>query len=338
MTQDTKKLIEDVADIEYLDDSSNKSEYYKKIMVELDVSGQVPKRDISKVGKYLVEKRLWEKYHKKNGVPQKEIKIKHSLWYKIAGENGYTNPYGGGSDQSTTPPAPYHGVNLNIINKLTDVKSAITIIQLNLKNMAYIDKNKKLVPINLEGKFPKQSKALLAQMDTITNIALDTVNSKTKVPQNMHSLFRECLRIQSGLLNVGVVFQQNRLDMLNTIKKWIDKKQAYKFFKNEEPNIHDSFKPKSRDMALFCGWSGHQCVCESWRTRNIINSAKCFDCGIVFTCTTTLTNCKRCHCLFYADRIKEIIANDNKCVVCQEQGDTTFIDFPTELKAIARRK
>ena len=87
---------------------------YRLVMDALFALGGIERTDICAKAKRMVEGRIWELRERARGVPRDQVRIPHSLWYRVAQEHGYTAGYGqtraerqeSGADPVTIAPQP----------------------------------------------------------------------------------------------------------------------------------------------------------------------------------------------------------------------------------------
>ena len=251
-------------------DQNTKREIWEKMGNELEIAG-FEKDKIS----VKIQSTIEEKLETKLGY---SVKINTAYYYRVMAKNtwqdqNYTannNTSENITTQSEISPlgesenSSIYRTNKKMIDHVRDLKYLCETVQHTLKNIR--DDNNNL--INLEDVFDKKElDDFFLQSKQIKKIVANTANSKTIIPPNTHGIFRDTLRIESGLLNVAKIFLRCQLHMIENIKKtFLTKKQAGKFTRGTEPNPLPIFIPKSREEAIFMDFFGLACInCSSWR-------------------------------------------------------------------------
>ena len=165
----------------------------------------------------------------------------------------------------------------------------------------------------------------------------DTADAKTKLPPNLHMLFRSILGMASGMNAIARTFHAAKTALLLEVKgaceDWITPKQAAKVRDWRETGMLPLVRPKTRDMAIFMGWYGLQCPeCASWATAvnpegGMKTEIKCSQCGHVWP-GYTVSHCLKCHIPFYQEDIAKMRARGKK-TTCYSCG--MFVYLPEEL-------
>ncbi len=297
-------------------------EYYKRCFSQAEIDG-VPKPEIARTVREQLNRIKTKKVRaKKPDASESECLINTSWFYEVASECGVTPE---SAKAESIPPAEsgdtsiYTGNNEFAVNKLRDFRKAILILEGGFKNLNVDGK-----PLDITTVFGKKELAEFFQdVDHVIKIATNSADAKTTVPTNVHQIFKETLRVESGILNVAKIFLRTQLHMVeNMQQQFITKKQSGKFIKGKEPNQLPLFKPKSREEAIFLGWYGLECKCGSWRVATDVGgTAKannerlvCMDCNTHFD-GYTVTHCSgqgSCGMLFYIEELRDIHAS-KKC-------------------------
>ena len=294
---------------------NTKREIWEKMGNELEIAGYEKDKISVKI-----QSTIEEKLETKLGYA---VKINTAYYYRVMAKNtwqdqNHTSNNASGNQSETTPlgeskNSSIYSANEKAIGHVRDLKHLCDTVLHTLKNIR--DDNNNL--INLEDVFDKKELAeYFTQSKQIAKIVANTANSKTIVPPNTHGIFRDTLRIESGLLNVAKIFLRCQLHMIENIKKtFLTKKQAGKFTRGTEPNPLPIFIPKSREEAIFMDFFGLTCTsCGSWRVQqasdaNKINNLKCVDCSTAFP-GYTVSHCAgagSCGMLFYLEELHEIV-------------------------------
>jgi len=69
-------------------------EKYLMAMRAMEAIGTVPKRDIARRTKQMIEDRIYELRERARGVPRHQVRIPHARLYEVGKEHGYTGDYG----------------------------------------------------------------------------------------------------------------------------------------------------------------------------------------------------------------------------------------------------
>ena len=311
-------------------DQNTKREIWEKMGNELEIAG-FEKDKIS----VKIQSTIEGKLETKLGY---SVKINTAYYYRVMAKNtwqdqNYTS--NNTSENITTTQSEIsplgelenssiYTTNTKIIDHVKAMKVLCDTVIYSLKNIK--DDNNKL--LNIEDVFtPVELTEYFTQANQIKKIVANTANSKTIVPQNAHGIFKDTLRVESGLLNVAKIFLRCQLHMIENIKKtFLTKKQAGKFAKGTEPNPLPIFIPKSREEAIFMDFFGLACVnCSSWRVlqasdANKNNNLKCVDCNTAFP-GYTVSHCAglgSCGMLFYLEELHEIVKTGH-CPGCSKK-------------------
>ena len=265
-----------------------------------------------------------------------DVRITNGYYYHIMRENGWSDPrFDSTGGQKGTPKVPSNtSVNKECVEAVRGIKEICNLLADGFEHL----KDRKGEPLELSS-ITTDEKLLLfmKELTKTAKIAANAANAKTQVPTNTHHLFKMCLQVEAGMINVARVFLQAKLAMLDKVHIFITAKQAQKFVKGSEPSQLELFAPKNRDEALFLYWYGLPCPeCKSWRVQEqgaIRQNLQCVDCGAAFE-GHTLTHCSglgSCGKIFYAKELKHIIRN-KKCPDCGKQ----IREVPSHLKEMVR--
>ena len=114
--------------------------------------------------------------------------------------------------------------------------------------------------------------------------------------------------------------------------KFFTLKQATKFQKGSKQSQLIILKPNSRETALYGGYSGVQCTCNSWRvrTRQDDNKLECYDCDKVMP-QGHISKCEHCQIPLYKERLTWMVKHHNECQNCETKND-----LPEELIVYAK--
>ena len=310
------------------DDAETRKSTWLKMATELEIGG-TPKEKISQTITNAVTEKMREKVKQSGGDPS-SVRFNNTWYFMIMTQNGYTDSTKAHNKVDTDKYQKVNsGINSEFINAIRDIRQTCYILEEGFRKL----KDGKGNQIVIADTLPKKTvDEFLSDMKAIAKIARDAANNKPKIPTNTHHIWKMCLRLESGLLNVSKLYFQTKLKMINDgLIKFIDEKQAYKFSKGEEPNMLEVLKPKSRDLAIFLGYYGLACPdCGSWRTKESVDAdrnsdAKCLECETKFA-GRTITSCPSCHILLYAEVLRNVIANKNKCTGCNDE-----LNLPPEL-------
>lgn len=290
------------AEEEQKDSSTLKRDLWIKMGNELEIAGY-PKNQISKK----IQDTIEEELEKKLGHP---ARINTAYYYRTMASHSWqdedfarhkSDPPG---DQENTS---YIGVNFKYINVLQDCAKSIRILTNSLKNMQSLDEIHKKNELN----------AFFHDLKTMAKLAEKSADAKTVVHPNAHHIFKECMRMENGLLNVTELYFRTNMRVISNIRNAISKKQASKYMHGREPNQLPIFRPKYRDEAIFMGWYGLQCPeCKSWRVEHT-HRPRCFDCHVEFE-GKTVTQCLKCGMMLYQEDIDQI-KKTGRCTGCESE-------------------
>ena len=181
---------------------------------------------------------------------------------------------------------------------------------------------------------------LCREIRTHAAIMHDFADGKTKLPPNLHMLFRSIIATVSGMNAIARTFHAAKMAMLDKVKDgledWITPKQAAKVRDWKETGMLPLVRPKSRDMAIFMGWHGLQCPeCESWATAvdpsgETPTQIRCSQCGHRWP-GYTISHCLKCHVPFYQEDIAKMRERGKK-TTCYSCG--MFVYLPEELMTV----
>ena len=124
------------------------------------------------------------------------------------------------------------------------------------------DAQKPIFGTDLKGK-----KEFILQSSSIIDNCTAALNEKTKVPANTELVLLTMLASEAGVNLAAKAFLKYRLTFFETINKFLTRKQALKFLKNDVP-VLPIFQPHDQYEALYMDYVGNQCSkCKSWCLR-----------------------------------------------------------------------
>ena len=322
LSAEAKESIDKCADLEN-QNAATKQEQYARVMDELEIAG-VPDTQIAKLGKSLIENRLWIKYYKKHNIPLQEVKINARHWYRIASKKGFTDPaFARNKKQSDDSKSPKNTSNSKITELVHEVKESCNIILAKLNSPLAAGFEKSLSE--------KQLKEFVSQRKLMQKTMLEVYNEKQKVAENTEQIFCSLLSTELSIELTVLAYMKYRLKKIKDDVNFLSHKQAHKYQAGGKVSGLYILQPHNRDTAIFMGCTGAKCVqCKSWKVRPSEydkHLSVCQDCDYSFE-SHTIAKCPHCYILLYSETIKEIIENKSKCI---NPSCNKTLQFPTKM-------
>lgn len=319
-SKDYQNLLDNVIENELLFEPKTNAELWVKMGEELEIE-KIPKYQISTIIRKDIEDKLFEK---QKDVPREECKYHSGYFFEIMNNHEWINPsmirrgkFGPPQDQKIVP------------HNNSEMK-AICYDVINLCRIL-IDKSKDGTPF--EDTFgEKQMSEFYKQSHTMINNCKDAIDSKTKVPRDTEIFLLSYLSTVIGNVNkCAELFMRNNLSLLEQQGKFLTTKQASKFQKGMKQSQQFILKPVDRDTAIYEGYTGIQCTCNSWRVRPTqnMNGLECYDCSNIIK-GVYIAKCESCHTPLYKKRLLHIVTT-GKCKNCNE-----LVDLPDTLIEYAK--
>lgn len=306
------KLAEDAA-IEELQSEKDNDLLKKSWLVLANQlhSENIPKHEISKLGKKIIIEKKKE-YLRKINAPLVQInEVTLSGWWgEVMAEYGFTNQKHNTS--IATAPSPENSslkvTNQETIDILLKMKD---IINLGIDKFQHMEQLETIYGEKETQEFYNQTNAFLDNCK-------DALDDKTKIPTVMQFTFIKLLvNAEAGLNNAVKLFYKTRLHLLfDQGNKLISTKQASKFLNGDKACNLPLLKHYDRETAVFGKCFGAQCKCGSYmvRSKSGDNHVECFDCENQFV-ADTISKCPNCHDLLLDPQIRHIIET-HKCINC----------------------
>lgn len=324
-SKDYQNLLDNIIENEISIQITNQKALWIAMGNELEIEG-VDTSQISTIVRKDIEDKLWETQFK-DQIPREEYRYNSSHYFRVMKSAGWTNPYMARNtnddnldplgDQKIVPHnnKPMRTISYDIINLCKIV----------------IDKSKDCTPFD-EIFGEKQMSEFYLQMHTMINNCKDAIDSKTKVPRDTEVFLLGYLSTVVGNVNkCAELFMKNNLTHLKEQGTHLTSKQATKFQKGMKQSQQFILKPIDRDTAIYEGYTGIQCTCNSWRTRPTENrnGIECYDCDVITT-GVYIAKCTSCYTPLYKKRLLHIVKT-GKCKNCDEP-----VDLPPSLVEYAK--
>lgn len=310
-------LLHNVIENELTSITRSNEELWVKMGNQLEIEG-IEKTQISTIMRRDIEDELYEKQFK-DYMPREDYKWHNNSFWIVTKKNNWTNP--NMARHILDPTQDQRNSSINTPNKdmILLCYDVINICRI------MIEKSKECKSfVDIFGK--KDMNEFYRQRRTLINNCKNAIDNKTKVPKNTESFLLESLATVLGNTNkCSQVFMEYNFKLLQEQNKFLTLKQASKFQKGNKQSQLSILKPISRDTAIFLGYTGIQCSCESWRVNDFV----CYDCDKKIT-IQHISKCMSCHIPLYKERLLHIVKT-NKCENCDE-----LVDLPEELIEYAK--
>jgi len=288
-------------------------EVWLSLANQLEIEG-IPKEKISSIGKNLIITQKKEKL-KKLGFPEDELKsVTISGWWREVMQGiGCTDSKYSSTEVTVTSPdnSSIYTKNENMLILCDNIIDVLHTIK---------DKAKDFPP--LEEKFnKKQLKEFYYQQGVMIDNIKNSIDNKTKIPENTETFLLECLATVTGNTNkCGEIFQQIIVMRMKEQGKFLTQKQATKFQTGGKQSQLFLLSPTDRDFAIYEGYTGTRCSkCQSFRVRpksDHTNKWECYDCGEILP-KQHIPKCSTCQLPLYQERLKQVAAS-GKCPECKD--------------------
>ena len=320
-SKDYQNLLNNIIENELSTDLPNNEVLWVAMGTELEIEG-IPKPQISTIMRRDIEDMLYEKQFKEF-MPREDYKWHNGTYWVVTKKNGWTNPDMARNVDPSRIKEIVPRTNPKMITTCYDLINICRIL---------IDKSKEGTPF--EDTFgEKQCNEFYLQMGTIINNCKNAIDNKTKVPENRELFLLECLATLSGSTNkCAEIFAEQNLIKLKEQGKFLTLKQATKFQKGGKQSQLYILKPIDRDTAIYSGYTGIHCTCNSWRVRETPeqDGLECYDCDKKIS-EQYISKCTHCHIPLYKERLLYMVNHNNKCKNCDE-----IVDLPQTLIAYAK--
>jgi len=296
--------------INIVPDSANQ-ELWIKMGNQLEIDS-VPKEMISTIMRKDIEQILYDKiYHEFS--PREDYKWHNGTYWLVTKNHGWINPEMA-RNTGDVDPSRIKGI---VPHNNKELK-AISYDLINLCRII-IDKSKDCE--SFESVFgEKQMSEFYKQLHTMINNCKDAIDSKTKVPRDTAIFLLGYLSTVLGNVNkCAELFMKNNLLHLQEQGNYLTSKQASKFQKGMKQSQQIILNPINRDTAIYEGYTGIQCTCDSWRVRHTPDGLECYDCDKIIT-GVYIAKCTSCYTPLYKNRLLHIV-NTGKCKNCDEKVD-----------------
>lgn len=286
----------------------NNEVLWVQMINQLEIEG-VKKIEISSIIRKDIEDKIYEKEYS-NLIPRNEYHWHSGHFYRVMKKNGcghIDSPEGEDNSSINTP-------NQDMKNLCDDV---IDVCRTLKEKAAASEELYKIFGLKFMREFYKQR-------GTVMENCRNAIDEKTKVPKNTELFLLESLSTVLGNTHkCAEVFQDQIIKLMKDEGKFLTLKQATKFQRGGKQSQLPLLKPTSRDTAIFSGYWGIQCVCESWRVRlkeNNHSMLECFDCEKTFS-KEFISKCTHCQIPLYKERLQYMVKHNNKCESCQCEND-----------------
>jgi len=276
---------------------------------QLEIEG-IAKNLTSPIIRKDIEDKIYEQEYK-DYIPREEYKWHSGYFYRTMKTLGRSK-----SNLTITPSEGGDNSSINTQNdKMLSLCDNIIDICRTIK-----EKSKDCKPLeDIFGK--KEMTEFYRQQNTMMENCKNAIDNKTKIPKNTELFLLECLATVMGNTNkCGQIFQKIIMTHMEEQNKFLTQKQATKFQTGGKQSQLYLLKPTSRDFAIYEGYTGVQCTCESWRVRPKLDHTtdwECFDCEKIIP-KQHIAKCSCCQIPLYTDRIQHIIKT-GKCDNCNEE-------------------
>ena len=300
--------------------STNES-LWNKMGDQLEIEG-IAKELTSAIMRKDIEDKLFESEYNEY-IPREEYHWHSGYYYRVMKKQGRLNPALSKSTEKTpsgeSTNSSINTTNSNMLGLCDSIIDICRTIKEKAKDSKSLDA---IFTTRVMTEFYKQQNTM------ITNCK-NAIDNKTKIPVNTETILLECLATVMGNANkCGQVFQKIIMAQMESQCKFLTQKQASKFQNGGKQSQLYLLKPTSRDFALYEGYTGVQCTCDSWRVRPKADHTtdwECYDCSKIMP-RQHVCKCQHCQIPLYQDRILHIIKT-GKCDNCDE-----IVDLPQVLK------
>ena len=286
-------LAKDAVEAELDDTSRTKKDIWTKMGNELEISGY-PKTDIARKIHTTIEEQLEKKTKSPARVDNAHfysVMLKHK-WYTQRTTIDSSLENNGNSSINTR--------NKEVIECLKYTKEIINLMFHKLKDSDEI--------INTKS---KDGKYLIQQWKQVLANCEAAFDDKRKVTTNTELILVSCLTTEMSTTRAAKSYMEKRVKLLSEQDSMLSKKQASKFLNRSKITL-PILKPHNRDMAVFLGYLGQQCICGTWNTVYESGKGKCLECNKVFT-INTISKCRWCQGVFYTEDIPKL-KRTGRCV------------------------
>ena len=324
-SKDYQNLLSNIVENEISTSGPNNELLWVAMGNELEIEG-VPKEQISTIIRKDIEDKIWETQFKEE-CTRNDYRYRNTKYYGVMKDNGWTNPeMARNTSNNNLDPQ----TDQNIVPHNNKEMKAVCYDIINLCRII-IEKSKDCESFD-DIFSEKVMNEFYLQMHTMINNCKNSIDSKTKVPNNTEVLLLGYLSTVTGNVNkCAELFMRNSLSLLEKQGKFLTTKQASKFQKGMKQSQQFILKPTNRDTAVYAGYTGIQCKCGSFRVRPTqnMNGLECYDCDGTIT-GAYIAKCTSCYTPLYKKRLLHII-HTGKCQNCN-----CTVDLPDSLIQYAK--